>query len=685
MSTDYVKPVPGGKREPPKSEVPPPGPHPRSPAEARAAVKKAVGKARAAAAKADALEKKKRKAEAEREAREGPGDRGGPGKPSSGTAHPERSVPDGRSRDTSARPERSAADARSAVGGAESKGQKPGALGAGGGGKGGASGMPGGNPPAPAAPPNPFVLAATLKNKADGKPLAGAAYDVVPTGQEPKPVASGKAGEDGRLTAGVPAAGNYTIRVTEAAGARVYPAATGALEAAPRDPAPGPQDVLLDLGIRPRFVWKNDGGKPVKKRHVFLGPEVKCLTDEDGLADVSLTGDMPPFDVIACKPDASYEDTRADLLRVRMGKRAKLIDGLEEKDQVPATKIELRRLHRDRIERALFPHVRDIVPIYNEKQGVDGRDQIDIANCNVCSAITKAILVGIGYDGARVNDCGQHVSVWVTPPGEEELVIDISMPQFLRNGTAIDSEMKERGGFIGTIPELVAFARRHAIDSNFQHAPFEPWEMVRARELITYRAAAERAVDGAKAAGKKDEAAERLLAEASAKLAGALAFEARIGGSDDVYGPKETFWRRYSAEAKNPDAQPAWDRSTLDRLKKPIEERLGELQAIWKLMIVGDVALKFPQGDVVRFAGVEPLEPEQWGVGRGRDRDGDEFGGAPPTVDGCGLLCLFRRSEELGGVGTTANDGAARYAAWARNPTPHAGYEAIRKAIEREE
>jgi hypothetical protein len=386
-------------------------------------------------------------------------------------------------------------------------------------------------PPTPASAPkadpeklkpkDQFIVLATLRDKATGGPLGGARYEIA-------------GGAGGRTQApqalidqGVPAAGSYALKVLELAEERFPPAAAGkalaeaSLTARKATERGKPADVSVDVGVEPRLTWVNHDGKPVAQRHLWLvagDRQARAVTDEKGVAKIRLAPDAPKLTVYASKSEATLEELEHDLREVEAGRIAKRLDGFAE-DLAPGKELKLNRLHRSRIERALLPRGAAVV-----KRLAKGG--IDSASCDVCSGITVAVLKALGY-APELNDSQVHVCVRVRPPGEPELFIDLSMPQFFRNRSPIDTELNRRGGWIGTRDELTELCRKHLHDNNFHQNPDIPWSMQRAQYLLQIQL-------GAEAAGRK-----ALAADAKAQLA---AEQARWGfddANDDVYHYQE--------------------------------------------------------------------------------------------------------------------------------------------------
>jgi hypothetical protein len=485
------------------------------------------------------------------------------------------------------------------------------------------------------------VVFCALRDEDTGGPLVGVDYVVTNGGGQV--VAKGHTKAPQALVEHrVDHSGSYTVQVV-GAGFAVFPAPTGEpladgkVDAVELKKKKNPAEVKLSLGIQPTFTFHNHDGYPVKNRSVYLVPAegeiVSAPTNDDGRAELRILKDAPTFDCFSSKKLIGGELLGEDIAKVTEGQLAAFLDG-KATDCKPAEAMKLSMLHRSRIERALFPHAAKIVPIASKGMTVDQ------ATCNFAAGIVQAILTGLGYKAAKLNDTSIHVSNRVTPGGGGELRVDATMPQFMTNGTDVDRELKAKGGWIGTDDELEAFCEDHVGDNNCHQAPDTPWPMAWAELLVRMRC-------NAQAYLAQDGAPERAVVEAhlgrlTAELAEALFFEERFEvPSDDVYGYVSSNGDNFARDRWEKKVAQAKQQATADTAPLEAKDDIGDLREqahqMWR-----DEGVKAMRG-------------------------------------------LWRRSDQLGLNGQAADALATNYKAWeGGGGAAKPAYPAIKQAIDRE-
>ncbi|MFC1705391.1 hypothetical protein ACFL59_01045 [Planctomycetota bacterium] len=571
--------------------------------------------------------------------------------------------------------------------------------------------------PLPPVSPPSYVVAVAVKEKGRGF-LRGARYEVVRS-HDSRVVATGITGGSGHVWKRVrrSGTGKYIVRILSPPGITVIPEPTSEKPLASKevqgiwsdDRNAETPEIVVSLGKQPKFVYKNEipENSDVKDRYVYIvergsGKIHRAKIDEKGRAQLRLASKVK-FDVYCSKRSIPDTDVRTDLEHLDENLKSKQrrwnlahFDGWV-KGVKPRDKIELTRLHRDRIERALFPKVRDILPLWLDdslpsfgaewpkEAYTDGRVSIDCAVCNTCSAFSKIILEGLGYKDVKTNGAAGHCTVRVVTPDDEEYIIDVSMTQFLKNSADIDGVLKDHGGFMGTTEELKAFCRDHLLDNNFAHGPVEPLALAEARELLLIRRVAKAYLEQAEAKGREDKKTKRarlLLADVEKRIPkdNRFWFVDLLGGDDEVYGQGlvRAMWETTEEEVKTRELYtlprteyklqnlPVHEvEDKVRRLDKTVDQRLEEVRETWLKLRWGGFG--FEDSDKLVW---RELSDKEWGQ---------------HSDKGLSFLSLFRRCHDDSLVRTRAEVDVKKYRAWeAAKKSPIPAYEALQKAIESE-
>lgn len=107
---------------------------------------------------------------------------------------------------------------------------------------------------------------------------------------------------------------------------------------------------------------------------------------------------------------------------------------------------------RDLVSQKAFPAVKDAL----EKNGVT----INGPHCNTATGMMKNALERMGVAGVTIKDSAYHTFLEVKTDDGKTLIIDPTISQFFKDGSAIDSKLHQKG-FIGTKDELKQLIRQN--------------------------------------------------------------------------------------------------------------------------------------------------------------------------------------------------------------------------------